>query len=101
MAKKKATPSRDEEPIETEPDLEAEETVQTVQEEQTRSQREPYFEMAKDADGQWAWCLWSGNGRMMATSAITYTQANDCKSAIQTINGKLGGKLKIVVAHEE
>lgn len=67
------------------------ETVQT-------GQRQPWFEMAQDEEGLWQWCLWSGNGRQMANSAIGYNQSSECKDAIKTFNGTLGAPLRIAVA---
>lgn len=47
--------------------------------------RTAYFEIAADADGQWHWCLWSGNGRLMARNAEEYPRRKDVIQAIKTL----------------
>lgn len=56
------------------------ETVQTVQ---RQGPRHPWFEIAKDEEGKWHWCLWSGNGRQMAHSAIPYDTRKNAIEAIR------------------
>ena len=88
---KKVTPLK----VETE----TPETVQTVQEEEKPKERDPFFEIAEDDDGLFAWCLWSGNGRMLAQSAIGYKQVIDCRQAINTMNSLIAKKVSIVISH--
>lgn len=42
----------------------------------------PWVELAK-IDGQWHWCLWSANGRALATSAQGYPDQNTAKQAFR------------------
>lgn len=68
-------------------------TVQTVQE------REPWFELAADAEGKWHWCLWSGNGRQMARNAMKYNRQNDAMMAVLAFVKKVQGAKIICKAH--
>ena len=47
-----------------------------------KQERKPFIEMAEDADG-WHWCLWSGNGRMMARNAIAFPERKQCLGSIK------------------
>ena len=60
----------------------------------TAKPREPWIELAQDAEG-WHWCLWSGNGQAVARNAVPYT---DKKHAIQAIRllGKVFEQAKII-----
>lgn len=49
---------------------------------------EPWFEIAKTEEG-YEWCLWTGNGRPLAVSAMHYGTVNDCKQAIRTLITRL------------
>lgn len=56
------------------------ETVQTVQDQKPR---DPWFEVSQDDGGKWHWCLWSGNGRQMAHSAVPYDRRKNAIEAIR------------------
>lgn len=60
------------------------ETVQTVQEtDGNKPERIAWFEVAQDpADGHlWKWCLWSGNGRIVALSPGGYERRETAVNA--------------------
>jgi uncharacterized protein YegP (UPF0339 family) len=59
----------------------------------------PYFEIAKDKDGNWHWVLWSANGHQMAINALPYPRQNDITTAIKAVMRAMPYASKIVVAH--
>lgn len=77
-------------------------TVQNGHEEASEAPaaKKPYFEVAKDAKGTWHWCLWSANGRMLATNAVQYERRNDCTKAIQSMLDALKEKVNVLVRSE-
>lgn len=72
-------------------------TVQIVQEQK----RPPWIEVAQDADGGWHWCLWSGNGRMMAQNAEVYQTKKHAVSAAKTLCKTAHLTTRIVQVFEE
>lgn len=66
------------------------------------STRTPYVEIAPDDEGEYHWCLWSGNGRAIACGVTGFKRRNDCQKAANTaIELFRSGKLKISVQVEE
>lgn len=63
------------------------------------AKRTCFFEIEKGPDKKINWILWSGNGRPMAMSAISYDRANDALHAIQTILSQVHRNTRIVIAH--
>ena len=63
--------------------------------------RRPYFEVVQNARGEWEWMLWSGNGRQMAMSVLTYKRRNDCTNAIENMMQIVAQTPKIVVEHQQ
>lgn len=73
------------------------ETVQTGQEEEpVGNNREPYIELAQDDEGKWNWCLWSGNGRIIAMNGDNYNDKKGAQAAIRVLKDLLSKPLKMV-----
>lgn len=52
----------------------------------TSKPNEPFYELAQDPGGRgWVWCLWSGNGRMLASSPEPYPAKKHAMQAIRTL----------------
>lgn len=66
------------------------ETGQTV--------RTPFYEIAEQ-DGKLYWVLWSGNGRMMAMSPVSYERRKDVVAAIKTLVPVIQGANLICLSH--
>lgn len=46
--------------------------------------RECWFEIAQESPtGLWRWCLWSGNGRIMAVGLVGYSSLNECRAGVK------------------
>jgi uncharacterized protein YegP (UPF0339 family) len=74
------------------------ETVQTVQEKPPS--RTPFWEIAKDAQGQWHWVLWSGNGRRIATNDIPIVRKKDAVNAIRAVKATIAEAAIVVTGSE-
>jgi uncharacterized protein len=44
-----------------------------------------YYEIYKDASGQWRWRLWAANYRIIANSGEGYYNRTDCEHAISLV----------------
>lgn len=69
---------------------------QTGQTGQAGRQHTPFFEISEDGGGDFHWCLWSGNGRQLATNPIPYARQKDALQAIKSLSG-VAAKATIVV----
>lgn len=64
----------------------------------TRIKREAYFEVAQDENGDWEWCFWSANGRMLAISPIAYPAQDTATQAIATMKALIrDGNEKVLI----
>lgn len=87
----------DQTPSPTSPPAEEPATPPTTR---TKTKRhEPHVELARDADG-WHWCLWSGNGVMMARSPEPYKTKKHCVQAIRSLPAMFAKVEKIVAVDE-
>ncbi len=59
--------------------------------------RTPYIEVAKDEKGRWHWCLWSANGRMLATNPNPYERRAECTGAVETMMKCFEKRVNILV----
>jgi uncharacterized protein len=57
-----------------------------------------YFEMYKDASGQWRWRLHAQNGRMIADSGESYHNKADCEHAISLVKGCASAPVRVADA---
>lgn len=55
-----------------------------------RRTTEAWFELVEEA-GEWHWCLWSGNGRMVARNCVPYGRKKDAMQAIRLLAGVVDG----------
>lgn len=62
--------------------------------------RPPYFELAQDAEGQWHWLLWAGNGRQMAVSITPFADKRHAVASIQYLRRNLINAKKVFLIHE-
>ena len=63
--------------------------------------RTAYFEVAQDEEGRWHWCLWSGNGRIMARDPEGYAQKKHSVEAIKTLVKIMPSVTMVVEAGDE
>jgi uncharacterized protein YegP (UPF0339 family) len=56
----------------------------------------PLIEMAEDAHGNWHWCLWSANGRALATNADPFTRRNDCEQSITAVKKAISSAAVVI-----
>jgi uncharacterized protein YegP (UPF0339 family) len=61
--------------------------------------RAPYFEMAQDEEGNWAWILWAPNGRPVAMNTNPFTHKHDAMKCIRDLCTKLSEKTKIITTN--
>ena len=54
-----------------------------------------YFEMYKDASGQWRWRVYAQNGRMIADSGESYHNKADCEHAISLVKGCASAPVRV------
>ena len=72
-------------------------TGQTGQDAQTS--KKPFFEIASLTENDvttWHWCLWSANGRKMATNAEFYDSKKAVVAGIKNML-KMCGEVKLIV----
>lgn len=55
--------------------------MDTPQTGQTGQKVPPWVEVAQDEEGKWHWCLWSSNGRQLATNIVPYERQKDAVQA--------------------
>lgn len=60
----------------------------------------PFWEIAQDAEG-WHWCLWSGNGRQIARSAVPYESKKHVLQAVKLIAPNVNDARLVVKGSEE
>lgn len=64
-----------------------------------RKEREPFVELAQDAECKWHWCLWTANGKSVAMNVDGFERQNDAWRsflAAQELMGRPGGVSKQV-----
>lgn len=61
-------------------------TTETPPDAAEKFAREPYIEIAQDAEG-WHWQMWSGNGRAIARNAVAYESRKHCMQAVKLLPG--------------
>ena len=44
-----------------------------------------YYEVYKDASGEWRWRLWAANNKIIANSGEGYVNRTDCLAAIELV----------------
>lgn len=70
------------------------ETLTTATTTVTSSERECFYELADGVDG-WHWCLWSGNGRMIARNPEPYETKKHAIQALKSVAG-IAAKARVV-----
>jgi len=84
------------EPDEPEDLGEPQETVDAVE-----GIRGAFIEIAPDADGQWHWALWAGNGRIVARSGRSHATFKACIQSLRGIIKLWQQSLPIVRSHKD
>jgi len=84
---------------EFEPDVPPQESTQYVHKlhHPRKQDRKPYFEIAEQADGTWAWCLWASNGIALAESGRKFPRKNECAVSCSKLMENLGKEPQIFI----
>ena len=53
-----------------------------------------YYEIYKDANGQWRWRLWAANYKIIANSGESYYNRSDCEHAISLVKSSYNAPVK-------
>jgi uncharacterized protein YegP (UPF0339 family) len=69
---------------------------QTVQTGQAKEWRDPWYEIAEDADGRFHWALWTVNGRVVARSGIAYERKKDAVAAAKLLASQAAKAARII-----
>lgn len=84
-------------------------TVQTVQKTEDkvdlpvvkkRDSRE-FYEIATDEDKMWHWCLWAGNGKILARNAEPYISRAAVMMGLQLFRDTVGKAEIIALSHKK